>query len=281
MTKIATHGLGTRCLHAGQEPDPTTTARAVPIYSTSSYVFNDTEHAADLFALKEFGNIYSRLMNPTCDVLEKRIAALDDGVGALAVSSGMFAITTAILNICHAGQNFVSVDQPLRRDLDALHPDLPEAGHRGEVLRSVQARGDQGAGGRRHPLRLHRVDRQPEERRAGLRRDRPCRPRVRASADLRQHRDDAGAASDVSSTGSTSTCTAARSSSAGTGCTSVDVSSIRATSTGRPSPRSGRNSPNPTRPITASCLPTPSSRSATSRTSSRAGRISCATWEAA
>jgi O-acetylhomoserine (thiol)-lyase len=108
MTQIAEHGLGTRCLHAGQEPDPTTTARAVPIYSTSSYVFNDTEHAADLFALKEFGNIYSRLMNPTCDVLEKRIAALDDGVGALAVSSGMFAINTAILNICHAGQNFAS-----------------------------------------------------------------------------------------------------------------------------------------------------------------------------
>ena len=108
MTGIAASGLGTRCLHAGQAPDPATTARAVPIYATSSYVFNDTEHAADLFALKEFGNIYSRLMNPTCDVLEKRIAALDDGVGALAVSSGMFAITTAILNICHAGQNFIS-----------------------------------------------------------------------------------------------------------------------------------------------------------------------------
>ena len=81
MTQSATHGLGTRCLHAGQEPDPATTARAVPIYSTSSYVFNDTQHAADLFALKEFGNIYSRLMNPTCDALEKRLAALDDGVG--------------------------------------------------------------------------------------------------------------------------------------------------------------------------------------------------------
>ena len=75
MTEIAARGLGTRCLHAGQEPDPATTARAVPIYSTSSYVFNDTAHAANLFALKEFGNIYSRLMNPTCDVLEKRIAA--------------------------------------------------------------------------------------------------------------------------------------------------------------------------------------------------------------
>lgn len=108
MTDITAQGLGTRCLHAGQEPDPTTTARAVPIYATTSYVFKDTDHAANLFALKEFGNIYSRLMNPTCDVLEKRMAALDGGVGALAVSSGMSAINIAILNICHAGQNFIS-----------------------------------------------------------------------------------------------------------------------------------------------------------------------------
>jgi len=108
MTSITTMGLGTRCLHAGQEPDPATTARAVPIYATTSYVFHDTEHAANLFALKEFGNIYSRLMNPTCDVLEKRMAALDGGAGALAVSSGMSAINIAILNICHAGQNLIS-----------------------------------------------------------------------------------------------------------------------------------------------------------------------------
>ncbi len=100
--------LATLCLHAGQTPDPATTARAVPIYATSSYVFNDTQHAADLFALKEFGNIYSRLMNPTNDVFEKRMAALDGGVGALATASGQAAITTAIFNICHAGQNFIS-----------------------------------------------------------------------------------------------------------------------------------------------------------------------------
>ncbi|MCG8510954.1 MAG: PLP-dependent transferase, partial [Rhodospirillales bacterium] len=70
--------LATQALHAGQKPDPTTNARAVPIYATTSYTFNDTEHAADLFALREFGNVYSRLMNPTVDVLEKRLAALDD-----------------------------------------------------------------------------------------------------------------------------------------------------------------------------------------------------------
>jgi O-acetylhomoserine (thiol)-lyase len=100
--------FGTLALHAGQTPDPTTTARAVPIYSTTSYVFKDTDHAANLFALKEFGNIYSRLMNPTNDVLEKRLAALDGGAAALAFASGQAAITAAILTITHAGQNFIS-----------------------------------------------------------------------------------------------------------------------------------------------------------------------------
>jgi len=102
------HGLGTLALHAGQEPDPSTTARAVPIYATSSYVFKDAGTAADLFALREFGNVYSRLMNPTNDVLEKRLAALDGGIGALAFASGQAAITAAILTVVHAGQNFIS-----------------------------------------------------------------------------------------------------------------------------------------------------------------------------
>ena len=101
-------GLGTRALHAGQVPDPATTARAVPIYSTTSYVFHDTEHAANLFALREFGNIYTRLMNPTTDVLEKRLAVLDGGVAGLAFASGQAAITAALLTITHAGQNFLS-----------------------------------------------------------------------------------------------------------------------------------------------------------------------------
>ena len=100
--------LGTLALHAGQEPDSATNARAVPIYASSSFVFNDTDHAADLFALKEFGNIYSRLMNPTNDVLEKRLAAMDGGVTGLVFASGQAAINAAILSICHAGQNFVS-----------------------------------------------------------------------------------------------------------------------------------------------------------------------------
>lgn len=97
-------------LHGGQEPDPTTGSRAVPIYQTTSYQFKDTEHAARLFGLTEFGNIYTRLMNPTTDVLEKRIAALDGGVGALAVASGQSAITLALLNIAQAGDEIVSAD---------------------------------------------------------------------------------------------------------------------------------------------------------------------------
>jgi O-acetylhomoserine (thiol)-lyase len=101
-------GLGTLALHAGQTPDPATTARAVPIYATTSYVFKDTDTAANLFGLREFGNIYSRLMNPTNDVLEKRLAALDGGIGALAFASGQAAITAAILTITHSGQNFIA-----------------------------------------------------------------------------------------------------------------------------------------------------------------------------
>jgi O-acetylhomoserine (thiol)-lyase len=102
--------LETLALHGGQEADPTTGARAVPIYQTTSYVFNDSDHAARLFGLEEFGNIYTRLMNPTTDVLEKRVAALDGGVGALAVASGMSAISLALLNIAKSGDEIVSAD---------------------------------------------------------------------------------------------------------------------------------------------------------------------------
>jgi len=102
--------LETLCLHAGQQPDPTTTARAVPIYRTSSYVFKSTEHAANLFALKELGNIYTRIMNPTQEVLENRIAALEGGAAALALSSGTSAVYYAIINICSAGEEIVSAN---------------------------------------------------------------------------------------------------------------------------------------------------------------------------
>ncbi|MCS7259158.1 MAG: O-acetylhomoserine aminocarboxypropyltransferase/cysteine synthase [Anaerolineae bacterium] len=101
-------GFTTRQLHAGQVPDPTTGARAVPIYQTTSYVFRDTEHAARLFALQEMGNIYTRIMNPTTDVFERRMADLEGGVGALAASSGHAAQTMAILTLCQAGDHIVS-----------------------------------------------------------------------------------------------------------------------------------------------------------------------------
>ena len=100
----------TLALHGGQDPDPATGARAVPIYQTTSYEFKDTEHAANLFALKEFGNIYTRLMNPTTDVFEKRMALLDGGIGALAVASGASAITLSLLNIAQAGDEIVSTE---------------------------------------------------------------------------------------------------------------------------------------------------------------------------
>jgi O-acetylhomoserine (thiol)-lyase len=106
--KEKTYRLETLALHAGHQPDSETLSRAVPIYQTTSYAFRDTQHAADLFGLKESGNIYTRIMNPTTDVLEKRVAALEGGVGALAFASGMAAITAAVLNICRSGQHIVA-----------------------------------------------------------------------------------------------------------------------------------------------------------------------------
>ena len=109
-TDTTAQGFETLALHGGQEPDPTTNARAVPIYQTTSYTFDSADHAADLFGLKEFGNIYTRIMNPTNDVFEKRVAALEGGVGALAFSSGSAAVTFSILNIAGAGDHVVSAN---------------------------------------------------------------------------------------------------------------------------------------------------------------------------
>ena len=108
MNKRQKWSPGTLGVHAGYVPEPTTGARAVPIYQTTSYVFKDTQDAADLFALKKFGNIYTRLMNPTVDVLEKRVTALEGGSAAVATSSGQAAITLAILNLASAGDEIVS-----------------------------------------------------------------------------------------------------------------------------------------------------------------------------
>ncbi len=118
----------TRQIHAGQAADPATGARALPIYQTTSYVFKDTNHAANLLALKEFGNIYTRLMNPTTDVVEQRIASLEGGVGALLVSSGQAAETLAILNIAEAGSHVVASPSLYGGTFNLLKFTLPKYG---------------------------------------------------------------------------------------------------------------------------------------------------------
>ena len=123
-----TYKLSTLALHAGQVPDPTTGARAVPIYQTTSYVFRNTEHAANLFALKEFGNIYTRIMNPTTDVFERRVAAIEGGTGALAVASGAAAITYALLAITQLGDEIVSGDNLYGGTYALFHYTLPKLG---------------------------------------------------------------------------------------------------------------------------------------------------------
>jgi len=134
-------GFETLALHAGQQPDPTTGARAVPIYQTTSYQFKDTDHAARLFGLQEFGNIYTRIMNPTTDVLEKRIAALEGGVGALALASGQAAETLGILNVAGAGDNIVSSTDLYGGTYNLFRHTLPKLGI---TTRFVDARDHEG-----------------------------------------------------------------------------------------------------------------------------------------
>ncbi len=118
----------TIALHGGQKPDPTTNARAVPIYQTTSYVFNDTAHAARLFGLQEFGNIYTRIMNPTTDVFEQRVAQLEGGTGALAVASGQAATTLALLNIARAGDEILSSSSLYGGTYNLFHYTFPKLG---------------------------------------------------------------------------------------------------------------------------------------------------------
>ena len=125
---ILTNKIETLALHAGQEAESTTLSRAVPVYRTSSYVFRNAEHAANLFGLKELGNIYTRLMNPTQDVLEKRMAALEGGAAALALASGTSAIFYSIINICQAGDEFVSANNLYGGSYTQFHDILPQLG---------------------------------------------------------------------------------------------------------------------------------------------------------
>ena len=129
-------GLSTLALHAGQVPDPTTGARAVPLYQTAAYVFKSSEHAANLFALKEFGNIYGRLMNPTTDVFEKRVTAIEGGTGALATASGQAAITYALLAITRLGDEIVAADNLYGGTYQLFHHTLPKLGRRAVFVNS-------------------------------------------------------------------------------------------------------------------------------------------------
>ncbi|MFZ4795111.1 MAG: PLP-dependent transferase, partial [Blastocatellia bacterium] len=120
--------FNTLAIHGGQTVDPTTNSRAVPIYQTTSYNFTDADHAARLFGLQEFGNIYTRIMNPTTDVLEKRVAALEGGAAALAVSSGQAAEMLAITNIANAGDEIVSTTSLYGGTYNLFHYTLPKLG---------------------------------------------------------------------------------------------------------------------------------------------------------
>jgi O-acetylhomoserine (thiol)-lyase len=133
---LSSKNLSTLALHAGQVPDPTTGARAVPIYQTTSYVFKSTDHAANLFALKEFGNIYTRIMNPTTDVLEQRIAALEGGTAALAVASGQAAETLALLAITQVGDEIVSANNLYGGTYQLFHYTLPKLGRTAKFVDS-------------------------------------------------------------------------------------------------------------------------------------------------
>ena len=137
------YGLSTLGLHVGQEEAcPTTGARAVPIYQTSSYVFNDAEHAANLFALKEFGNIYTRIMNPTNDVFEKRMAAVEGGNGALAVASGQAANTYALLNLSLPGDEIVSANNLYGGTYQLFNYTFPELGRKVNFVESTDLKGN-------------------------------------------------------------------------------------------------------------------------------------------
>jgi O-acetylhomoserine (thiol)-lyase len=128
MTDQSTWSFETKQIHAGQAPDPTTGARNLPIYQTTSYVFKDTEHAANLFGLKELGNIYTRIMNPTQDAVEQKIAALEGGIGALMTASGMSATTLALMNLAEAGDHIVASAALYGGTVNLLQHTLPKYG---------------------------------------------------------------------------------------------------------------------------------------------------------
>ena len=234
---MMTYRPETLAVHAGQEEaDSATNARAVPIYQTTSYVFNDTEHAANLFALAEPGNIYTRIMNPTQSVFEDRMTQLEGGVGALATASGSAATTYAVLNLTYAGDNIVALSTLYGGTYALFAHTLAAVRHRGALRRPGQAGGAREARRRQDQARLRRDGRQPQDQRGrhqGL--GRRC-TRSGAAADRRQHRADARTWRTCSSSAPTSPCMPRPSTSAVTAPRSAASSSTREASTGQPTP---------------------------------------------
>ena len=181
----------TIALHAGQTPDPTTKARAVPIYQTTSFVFDDTQHAADLFALAVPGNIYTRIMNPTWDVFEQRVTALEGGLAAVATASGQAAVTYSVLNVDAAGDNIIAISTLYGGTYNLFAHTLPQYGI--EVRWADPDDPDAGRPARRRQdaAGLRRDDREPEAERRRHPRVGRRRARRGPAADRRQHRPDA------------------------------------------------------------------------------------------
>ncbi len=272
----------TRQIHAGQSADTATGARALPIYQTTSYVFKDTDHAANLFGLKEFGNIYTRIMNPTQDAVEQRLASLEGGVAALLVASGQAAETLADPQRRRGRRPHRLQPAAVRRHLQPLPLQPAQARHHGVLRRGpgrprVLAR----RGPAEHQGVLRRDDLQPQAGRPRHRGRRRGRPRVRRAADRGQHGRDAVPAAPVRVRAPTSSCTRRRSTSAATARRSAASSSTAATSTTPPSRTSSRASTSRTRATTGWSSPVTSASAARSAptwpTSSRPGSSCCAT----
>ena len=177
----------TLALHGGQVPDPATNARAVPIYQTSSYVFDDTQHAADLFALKVPGNIYTRIMNPTWGVLEERLAALEGGIAALVTASGQAAVTYSVLNVARAGDNIISVSQLYGGTYNLFAHTLPQYGIEVRWADADDPDAVARLADEKDAARVRRDDRQPAAERDGHRGVGERRTCTGPAADHRQH----------------------------------------------------------------------------------------------
>ena len=249
MSDSTTPRFDTVAVHGGAAPDPTTGSRAVPIYQTAAYNFKDTDHAADLFGLRDFGNIYSRIMNPTNDVLEQRVAALEGGSAALAVASGHAAEVLALLNLAGTGDNIVSSTSLYGGTWNIFLHTFRRLGIEVRFVETTDNDGFAAATDDAHPRVVRRDDRQPAPRRAGPRRARRGGPRARRAARASTTRSARRTCAGRSSTGPQWWWSRSRSGSADTARPSAASSSTAATSTG--APVATRSSPSPTRATTA------------------------------